>query len=273
MPYGYRRVLRACGGLLACGVILTGCSGPGDEGESPGNKGSATPGPSGTSSAEPLPTPSRLAFTADPKRAPRTEADAKRLALAIVAGPDSWGGDYVKRTPHLSADDYWPVLGERCTWETGTRPRTVLYSVTAYSEVPAQEGRGALRVSATVTVHRTETDADWEMAETLEEALRCPEQRLRDGERITGLLSLGSPFGVGGNFTAVDSLREAGTYVNDSVKGEQTYSWYQSRVGQVTVAAVVKGAAGHIAKEVDSAQVHALVAMVSRAEDELEVQS
>ncbi|MFD7322112.1 hypothetical protein ACFV9D_13670 [Streptomyces sp. NPDC059875] len=275
MTYGYRRVLRACGGLLACGMVLTGCSDSGDDGKQPQGKASSSPAaaPSGSATAQPVPTPTRLGFTADPKRAPKSEADAKRLALAIVAGPDSWGSDYVKRTPHLSPDGYWPVLGKQCTWETGTRPRSVLYSVTAYSEIPAQTGKGVLRVSAIVTVHRTETDADWEMAETLEEALRCPDQQLRDGERISGLMSLGSPFGVGGNFTAVDSLREAGTYVNDSVKGEQTYSWYASRVGQVTVAAVVKGAPGHVAKEVDNAQVHALVSMVERAEDELEVQS
>ncbi|MFF5934135.1 hypothetical protein [Streptomyces sp. NPDC012508] len=277
MTYGYRRVLRVCGGLLACGMILTGCSDAGDDGTRSDDKGSTSSGASGTATAQPTPTPqptpTKLGFTADPKRAPKNEAEAKRLALAIVAGPESWGADYVKRTPHLSADDYWPVLSAQCTWETGARPRTVLHSVTAYSEVPAQDGKGTLRVSATVTVHRTETDADWEMAETLEEALRCPDQRLRDGERISGLMSLGSPFGVGGNFTAVDSLREAGTYVNDAVRGEQTYSWYQSRVGQVTVAAVVKGAPGHVAKDVDSAQVQALVAMVGRAEDELEVQS
>ncbi|MFJ3585795.1 hypothetical protein ACIPPS_26715 [Streptomyces sp. NPDC090127] len=280
MTYGYKRVLRACGGLLACGLVLTGCSatdegadtGKGAEGGGSSSPSAPSPSSGSPSSAQPAPTPSRLGFTADPKRAPKGEADAKRLALAVVAGPESWGSDYVKRTPHLSADDYWPVLDKQCTWETGTRPGTVLYSVTAYNEVPATAERGALRVSATVTVHRSESDADWEMAETLEEALRCPDQRLRDGERISGLMSLGSPFGVGGNYTAADSLREAGKYLNDAVKGEQTYSWYQSRVGQITVAAVVKGAPGHIAKEVDRAQVQALVTMVGRAEDALEVQ-
>ncbi|MFF9016165.1 hypothetical protein ACF09C_24760 [Streptomyces sp. NPDC014870] len=277
MTYAYGRVLRACGGLLACGLILTGCSDPGEgDGKGDGKGGPPTSrGPSGTSTAPPAsaaPAPTGLEFTADPSRAPKNEADAKRLARAIVAGPESWGPDYVERTPHLSADTYWPVLDAGCTWEAGTRPPTVFHSVTAYSEVPASTGKGLLQVSATVTVHRTETDADWEMAQTLEEALRCPSQQLRDGERITGLMSLGSPFGVGGNFTAADSLREAGTYVNDAVKGEQTYSWYQSRVGQVTVAAVVKGAPGHTGQEVDRAQIQALVAMVGRAEDALEVQ-
>ncbi|MFE5482027.1 hypothetical protein [Streptomyces sp. NPDC056527] len=255
-------------------MILTGCSGSGDDGEQArGKTGPTSQAPPTDSSTEPPVTPTKLPFSADPKRAPKSAAEAKRLALAIVAGPESWGSDYVKRTPHLSADDYWPVLGAQCTWETGTRPGSVLYSVTAYSEIPASAGRGLLRVSATVVVHRTETDADWEMAQTLEEALRCPDQRLRDGERITGLMSLGSPFGVGGNYTAVDSLREAGKYVNDAVQGEQTYSWYQSRVGQITVAAVVKGAPGHIGKDLDGAQIQALVAMVGRAEDALEVQS
>ncbi|MEU4268530.1 hypothetical protein [Streptomyces sp. NPDC026092] len=276
MTYAYGRVLRACGGALACGLVLTACSDAG--GEDGKARTSASPAPSGTSTAQPssaapAPTPTGLEFTADPKRAPKNEADAKKLALAIVAGPESWGSDYVKRTPHLSGDSYWPVLDTGCTWEAGTRPATVLHNVTAYSQIPASTGKGLLQVSATVTVHRTETDADWEMAQTLEEALRCPSQQLRDGERITGLMSLGSPFGVGGNFTAADSLREAGTYVNDAVKGEQTYSWYQSRVGQITVAAVVKGAPGHIGKDVDRAQIQALVTMVGRAEDALEVTS
>nr|WP_261993210.1 hypothetical protein [Streptomyces sp. adm13(2018)] len=233
----------------------------------------------GPSSAPPAPTPTELDFTPDPKRAPKTAAEARRLALATVAGPDAWAPGYVERTPHLSDPDYWPVLGATCSWETGARPADVLASVTAYSELPAVDGKGVLRVAATVTVHRTESDADWEMASTLEEALRCPDQKLRDGERVTGLMSLGNPFGVGGNATADDSLREGGTYLNDAVKGKQFYSWYQSRIGQVTVATVVKGAPGYAelndgaATGTSQAQVRALVTMLDRVKNELEVQS
>lgn len=266
--------------LLAGLLMLTGCTGTAEDGKPPeGAASSRASAPSssasGSASAAPTPAPTKLGFVPDPKRAPANAADAKRLALAVVAGPDAWGPDYVERTPHLSADGYWPVLDEQCTWETGTRPPTVLYSVTAYSEVPAKAGKGLLRVSATVTVHRTESDADWEMAQTLEEALRCPEQRLRDGERITGLISIGNPFGVGDNYTAADALGEMGRYHDDAVEDGpdgQKYGWFQSRVGQVTVASVAKGAPGHTDREIDSAQVQALVAMIGRAEDELEAQ-
>ncbi|GGT31652.1 hypothetical protein [Streptomyces purpureus] len=269
-------MLRSCCALLAGGLILTGCSGSepgGNDNARP--KSSPAPSASARPSASPTanPTPTRLDFTPDPARAPRTEADARRLALAVVAGPDSWGPDYVARRPHHSAPGYWPVLSAQCTWETGTRPATVLHSVTAYSEIPAAAGKGPLQVSATVTVHRTETDADWEMAQTLEEALRCPDQRLREGERISGLISLGNPFGVGGNFTAADSLGEGGKYHNDAFGGPQKYAWYQSRVSQVTVAVVAKGAPGHVDKDIDHAQVQALVTMVDRAESQLEAQS
>ncbi len=268
------------------GLVLTGCSDGGDDGKKPDGMGSTSTSaaPTKASPTTPDPTtasppPTALPFVPDPKRAPKTEADARRIALAVVAGPDAWGPDYVKRTPHLSDPAYWPVLGADCSWGTGTRPATVLYSVTAYSEIPADGALGNLRVAATVTVHRTEADADWEMAGTLEEALRCPDQKLRDGERISDLISLGNPFGVGGNFTAHDSLGERGTYLNDAVKGKQFYGWYQSRIGQVTVATVVKGAPGYSEQEGSgtvgtvTAQVQALVTMLQRAEDELEVQS
>ncbi|MGJ7415109.1 hypothetical protein AB9128_04485 [Streptomyces cinereoruber] len=280
MAYGDRRLLRACCAVLVGGLIATGCA-DGDDAKPAGEaRTSGASAPGGTAPAPtPTPTPTALDFTPDPKRAPKNAADARRLALAVVAGPDAWGPEYVKRAPHLSDPDYWPVLGDGCSWETGTRPATVLHSVTAYSEVPATDGRGTLRVAATVTVHRTEDDADWEMAGTLEEALRCPDQRLRDGERIEGLISLGNPFGLGGNYTAADSLGERGAYFNDAFPGKQFYGWYQSRIGQVTVATVVKGAPGYSEQATPTttgtvtAQVQALVTMLERVKDELEVRS
>ena len=280
MAYGDRRLLRACCAVMVGGLIATGCSSGGEGGKPDGKGGtSATAAPTKAPTATPTPTPTALDFTPDPKRAPKTEAEARRLALAVVAGPDTWGPEYVKRTPYLSDPEYWPVLDETCSWETGTRPSTVLYSVTAYSEIPATGGKGVLRVASTVTVHRTETEADWEMASTLEEALRCPDQRLRDGERISGLISLGNSFGTGGNYTAEDSLGERGFYERDDVKGKQQYGWAQSRIGQVTVAAVVKGAPGYseVATPTTTgtiqAQAQALVTMLHRVQEQLEVQS
>ncbi|MFF2996823.1 hypothetical protein ACFVTC_19990 [Streptomyces sp. NPDC057950] len=87
---------------------------------------------------------------------------------------------------------------------------TVLATLTRYSELPAEHGKGPVRVAAVVTAHRPVRDAEWEMAETLEEALRCPDQELRQGERISGLLSRGSDFGLLGNSTSEDTL--AGRY-------------------------------------------------------------
>ncbi|MFJ5141789.1 hypothetical protein [Streptomyces sp. NPDC088707] len=280
MAYGDRRLWRACCVVLVGGVMAAGCTSGGEKPDGKGSTGTtAAPTKPPTTAPAPTTAPTALDFTPDPKRAPKTEAAARRLALAVVAGPDAWASGYVKRTPYLSDPDYWPVLGATCSWETGTRPADVLASVTAYSELPAVGGKGALRVAATVTVHRTESDADWEMASTLEEALRCPDQKLRDGERITELMSLGNPFGVGGNATADDALREGGSYINDAVKGKQFYSWYQSRIGQVTVATVVKGAPGYSEMNdgtmtgTSQAQVRALVTMLDRAKDELEGQS
>ncbi|MFI1653998.1 hypothetical protein ACH4ZU_03535 [Streptomyces sp. NPDC020472] len=266
MRDAYGRTLRT-GAALAAGVaLLAGCSsgGGGGDGKPPGSAPSASASASSTAK----PTPTALDFTADPKRVPKNAAEGRRLALAVVAGPESWGPDFVKRSPYLSGPDAWPVLDANCEWETGTLPRSVLASVTAHSEIPAAGGKGPLRVAATVTVHRTETDADWEMAETLEEALRCPDQQLRQGERITDLGSLGMPYGIGGNSHSTDSLSENGFYINDTFKGRQGYSWYQVRIGQVTMATVVKGAPGRT-KDLVAVLTQAQITMEERVKKQM----
>lgn len=281
MAHARRRLLHVCGALAAGGaLLLAGCSSGGaDAATDPGRgtdtgKGTRTSGSAATPAPQRSTRPAALDFTPDPKRAPRNAADAKRLALAVVAGPEAWGPGYVARTPRLSRDGYWPVLGTDCAWDTGTLPHSVLASVTAYSEIPASGGKGPLRVAATVTVHRTVSGAEWEMAETLEEALRCPDQELRQGENISGLISLGNPFGSNENYTADDALGELGSYESSAFKGKQTYAWYQSRIGQVTVATVVKGAPGYGEKgtPVTNAQVQALVTMLERLKGQLKVQ-
>ncbi|MGW1979734.1 hypothetical protein [Streptomyces sp. NPDC001889] len=228
-------------------------------------KGSGAPEP------EASPAPTGPGFDPDPARAPRTAAAAGELARAVVAGPDLWGAGFVARTPALSPPGYWPVLDAKCVWRGGALPSGVLYSLTAHSELPAGPGRGPLRVAATVTVHRDVRRAEWEMAETLEEALRCPDQKLRDGERVRGLMSIGSAFGTGGNFTAEDSIGEIGRYVSEE-SGDQPYEygWFQSRLGQVTVAAVTKGAEGHTDDEINTARAEALTGMMHRLEGRLE---
>ncbi|WP_306330040.1 hypothetical protein [Streptomyces venezuelae] len=268
------RAGRACCALLAGGLLLAGCSGGGDGGGKPGAAPSAsdTKSPSSGATSAPAPTPAGFRFTPDPARQPKTRADAKRLALAVLAGPDSWGPDYVKGEPYLSVEDAWPVLPANCRWESAGLPSTVLYTVTAHSEVPAAGGKGLVRVTNIVTVHRSVDDADWEMSETLEEALRCPDQTLREGERITGLMSLGNP-SIGLNVTAEDAINELGKYVKDGVKGEHYYGWAQSRIGQVTVAASVRGGPGRGEQDLSTSMAKSLVAMLNRVEAELEVQS
>ncbi|GGY25751.1 hypothetical protein [Streptomyces omiyaensis] len=273
----YVRLSRACCAVVAGGIMLAGCSGGGG-GEPSGTPPATTTTPApGTDPplVAPVPgaTPTALGFVPDPARAPKTPAEAARLATTILSGgPGSWGPGYVARTPYLSAEGYWPVLAEGCDWETTAPPATVLHSVTAYMELPASGGRGTVRVTSTVTVHRTEDAADWEMAETLEEALRCPDQLLRDGERISGLMSLGNAYGVGGNYTADDAVNERGKYLKDGVPGEHYYGWSQSRLGQVTVAVSAKGAPGHTESDLATAMAQASVAMLTRAENALEAE-
>ncbi|MEU9855393.1 hypothetical protein [Streptomyces sp. NPDC047974] len=273
----YAWLSRSCCAVVAGGMLLAGCS-DGGGGDPPSR---TAPGPSASTSAstsakpetspDPTAGPTALDFVPDPARAPKTPADAARLATTILSGgPGSWGPGYVARTPYLSPQGYWPVLSEGCDWETGALPSTVLHSVTASMELPASGGKGTVRVTSTVTVHRTEDAADWEMAETLEEALRCPDQLLRAGERVSGLMSLGNAYGVGGNTTASDTVNERGKYLKDGVPGEHYYGWSQSRLGQVTVAVSAKGAAGHDEQELATAMAHASVAMLIRAETALE---
>ncbi|ROQ33720.1 hypothetical protein EDD98_2748 [Streptomyces sp. PanSC19] len=262
MRDAYGRTLRTAAVLAAGAALLAGCSsgGGGDEAKPSRAK------PSTSAPGTPTTSPTAQGFTPDPEKAPRNAADAKRIALAIVGEPDDWGPDFVKRSPYLSAPGYWPVLDTDCAWEAGTAPRSVLYSVTTYSEIPAAGGKGPLRVATTVTVHRTDTDADWEMASTLEEALRCPEQELRQGERITGLKSLAVPYGADEN---LDTLMEQGSYLADAFKGPQYYSWYQLRIGQVSIAAVVKGAPGRTPAEGNTAQIRVTGLMQARAKEQL----
>jgi len=264
----YRRPVRLWCGALATGLLLAGCSG----GTTPGAAGSkgATTSSGARSSATPTPRATSLDFAADPARTPKTSSAAERLARAVAAVPVNWGPGYVKRTPYESDPGAWPVLDADCVWQRESLPATVLATVTRYSELPATDGKGPIRVAAVVTVHRTVNEADWEMSETLEEALRCPDQQLRQGERITGLASQGSDFGVLGNLIAEDMLTESGKYYSAELGGPYYYNWTQSRLGTVTVAAVGKGSEGRSTAEVDAAIQQGAGGMISRAKSELE---
>lgn len=269
----FRRPARqCCGALLATGLLLAGCSGEGGGGTSELASSKDPTASSGTrSSPAPTPTPAAtgLDFTPDPARLPKTPAQALRLARAVAAEPDNWGPGFVRRDPYESDPGYWPVLDANCVWQRDSPPATVLASITRYNELPAQDGKGPIRVNAVVTVHRTVTDAEWEMAGMLEEAMRCPDQQLREGERITGLLSQGMSFGLMGNLTAEDSLSEGGQFYSDELGGPHYYDWIQSRLGQVTVAVVGRGAEGSDEDEIIAAMIQAISQMLSDVETEL----
>jgi hypothetical protein len=264
----YRRPARLWWGALAAAVLLVGCSGGG------GSAGPATANESGRPASSPTPspgaTPTGLDFTPDPGHAPKDRAQALRMARKIAPQPRNWGPGFVERSPGESDPASWTVLGRDCVWHRQPLPATVLASITRYSELPAEGGKGPVRIAAVVTVHRSAADADWEMAGTLEEALRCPDQQLRQGERITGLLSQGVPFGLAGNFSAEDALREAGEFYSDELGGPHYYGWTQSRLGQVTIAAVAKGAKGRSSEEIDTAVIEGMGHMLTTAESELE---
>ncbi|MER6915798.1 hypothetical protein ABT354_29335 [Streptomyces sp. NPDC000594] len=283
MTHTYGRTLRAASAVLAGALLWTGCAGSGAPGggadsvsgggDSVSGSGTGDTGGTGKLAAEEAaaavagaPATRGTGFEPDPERLPRTAAQARKLAGEIVAGPELWGADFVERSPRLSPPGYWPVLDEGCGWRGGTLPDTVLASVTAHSELPAGGGKGPVRVAATVTVHRDVRAADWEMAGTLEEALRCPAQKLREGERVSGLSSIGEE-----TYTdADDSLGEIGVFTTDEFPGKHGYGWFQSRVGQITVAAVAKGAKGHSGESLRLAQAKALSGMVVRLERRLE---
>ncbi|WP_162793677.1 hypothetical protein [Streptomyces paludis] len=278
--------------MSALGVLLlTGCSsgekkpeptvgGSGSSGSagSSGSESSASSSGSSTSSTSSASSgsesadsdPAAFDFVPDPARAPRTAAAALRIARAVAAGPEQWGPGYVRRTPYESDPTRPADLGADCVWQRGALPDGFLAGLTRYSELPASGRRGPIRVNAVVTVHREVSGADWEMAGTLEDALRCPEQRLRDGERITGLISLGSGYGAQGNGYAEDSVHESGQYHSDTLGGPHSYVWSQARVGQVTVAATARGARGRTEKEIDEVIRQGLSSMVIRLRNELE---
>ncbi|QHY98825.1 hypothetical protein SSPS47_27345 [Streptomyces sp. S4.7] len=265
---------------LAVGVLLTGCSGGGgtdtedavDRAKAGTTASGATDAGSEGKGGDPTPGPSVSGgpdFTPDESRIPRTRGEALRLARAVAAEPGRYGPGYVKRSPYESDPGSLAVLDEDCVWQREPLPPSVLTSFTRYSELPAKGGKGPIRIAATVVVHREVDDAEWEMARTLEEALRCPEQQLSGSERITGLLSAGLPFGAG-NFSSDDAVSEHGEYHSDELGGPHYYIWGQSRLDQVTVSVVGKGSEGRTEEEIDTAVTQGTGDMLAEVESELE---
>ncbi|MEV6616504.1 hypothetical protein AB0N31_22085 [Streptomyces sp. NPDC051051] len=261
--------------MAGAALVLGGCgSGADDEAAEPSPSASSrSAAASGAASAAASPsssggdTTSLTPFEADPARVPRTKRQAEALAEAVALEPEAWGAGFRAQRPAASAPGTVAVLDERCRWERRALPGDVLASRSRYSELPGTAGKGEIKVTAAVTVHATVRDADEQLAVTLEEPLRCREQQVRTDERISGLMSAAIPYGQGDNTYADDQVVEIGSYVTGG--NEQPYRWYVTRLGTVTLAVSVKGAAGYSNAELNQYASHATAAMLDRVKFEL----
>ncbi|MFJ5776276.1 hypothetical protein [Streptomyces sp. NPDC093094] len=268
---------RVAASVAAAAVMLGGC-GSGDDDKAAGPSpsapsGSATAPPSGSPAATPSASssggdaPSLTPFQADPAKVPGTKSRAEALAEAVALEPQEWGAGFRAQQSAVSTPGTFAVLDEQCRWERGALPEGVLASLTRYSELPATGGKGELKVSAAVTVHTTVRDADERLASTLEEPLRCRQQQVRADEWIAELQSTATPYGQGGNDYADDQVVEIGKYLTGNSR--QSYFWFVTRLGTVTVTVSVKGAKGYSDKELNVYASGATATMLESAKFEL----
>ncbi|MFG2591854.1 hypothetical protein [Streptomyces sp. NPDC048438] len=254
--------------VLAPLMFLAACS-SGDGGTPSAGKAdpSAKGGP-GPDTASPTPV-----VDADPARLPRDSETALDLIGKVIADPDSFGPGVVRRRPYESGPATWPVLGADCVWHQEKPARNVLATLSRSFEVPAAQGKGPVRLSAVVTVHRTREDAQWEMAESLEETMRCPTQQLQEGEKIGSMVSGVLTGGEGGQSTAEDMLTETGEFTSTELGGPHVYDWQQAQSLQFTVAATGKGAEGRTGQEISDLVAQGLATMLVRIGSAVEKQS
>ncbi|MEV6123079.1 hypothetical protein AB0M23_21605 [Streptomyces sp. NPDC052077] len=258
------RLLLAVAGVLAAVPLLlvTACGGGGGgdgdaarkrPGASPAATGGENPGATG-----------EFVIDADPARLPTTRKAALRLIGQVIADPESFGPGVVARTPYESGQGTWPVLGADCVWQQREPGHGVLATLTRSFEVPAGEGKGPLRLAAIVTVHRTDGGARWEMAESLEESMRCPTQQLRQGEFIGGLGAGALAWGEANQVNSEDTLVESGEFRSSELGGPHPYFWQQDRILRFTFAVTAKGAKGWTDAEIGDLGVQAQSAMLMR---------
>ncbi|MFI6944761.1 hypothetical protein [Streptomyces sp. NPDC050422] len=257
--------------LVLAPLVLVACSGGGG---SPGGEGkSASASPKASTAPASGPEDTGL-IDADPARLPTSRADALAFIGKVIADPDSFGPGVVRRSPYESDPATWPVLGADCVWQQEKLASSVLATRSRSFEVPAAGGKGPLRLSAVVTVHSTPEDARWEMAESVEETMRCPTQQLRKGEMIGSLLSAALTQGESTQVNSEDSLIEYGKYQNAELGGDPyPYAWLQDQSLQFTVAVTGKGAKGWTDAEIGTLTTQARAAMLLRLKDEVEKKS
>lgn len=239
----WRPVLAAVAGVL----LLAGCSSGSDDEPKARKTPAKSTGASPSASASPVNEP----YTLAQERAPRTRAEALAFVRELTVRPDYFGTGYRRRDPFESDPAEWAVLGEDCLWRREALPGTVLASLTRMYELPAKGGKGPVYVSLTVTVHQDVVSARRDMAGSLEEALRCPGQRLNATDRVLGLYSRADAFADGRSVISDDDLTESGNWVADGGK-EHPFDWYKFRMGPVTVAATTRHGPGRTEAE-DSA--------------------
>ncbi|ARQ71897.1 hypothetical protein [Streptomyces marincola] len=257
-----RRVTAGAVAVLALGAA--GCSGNGGGGTdaepSPGERRTPTAGPSpgGEGPAE--------ADAAD-RPGPASAADALALARAVAIAPEDFGPGFVAQEPYEPDPATWAVLDDACVWQREPLADGVLANVTRNAELPAErDGDGPLQVMSSVTVYDSVRTADARMADIVEEVLRCPEQRLRADERVTGLGSSSMP---PEELSVDDQIYESGQFHSDVHGGPYGYQWLVSRIGPVTVALSVKGSAEFGPDELLGVSAPALALLESNADAEL----
>lgn len=243
----HRPVVAAVAGTL----LVVGCTGGTDEGagaEQPSGAprstaGGPSPGPSSPAAVEEEP------YSLPEDRALRTRAEALAFIRGLDVRPDYFGAGFRAQRPHESDPSRWAVLGEDCLWRREPLPHHVLAGLTRAFVLPAAGEKEAVHVSLTVTVHRDTVSGRRDMAVSLEEALRCPEQRLNATQRVRELYSQASTFGDQRNAVAEDDLTESGEWLVDGERTARPFDWFKLRVGPVTVAATARYGAGRTAEE------------------------
>ncbi|MFE5557026.1 hypothetical protein [Streptomyces sp. NPDC056544] len=277
-----KAVLRACGCAVAGLFLIAGCTADGTSkgGAASGSPGtSATPsgtGASGTGGAgasAPAAGPSSSARVAmppvDESKQPKTAAEARDLLGRIIIAEQDLGPEVARSTPFESGPGRWPVLDESCVWQTEGLPDDVLATSTRHFHIPAKDGRGRVRINATVTVHHNREESGWETARAMEEVLRCPEQKLREGEDLKSLWGGAFYLGEQMNEWTEDAFTESGDYVSAQDGGPYPYTWSQAQFGPVTVAIAAKGAQGVTNDDLTSYVANGTSLMMIQAKQEL----
>ncbi|MGV9453765.1 hypothetical protein [Streptomyces sp. NPDC003635] len=216
-------------------VLTSGCT-EDKSGRESGDGAAGKPAGTQASGAEddpaPAPTPT---VEADPARTPQTRQAATKLIRQVIAGPELFDSETRRDSPYESDPKTWSVLGDGCVWQREPLPERVLATLTRHFVLPAAQGKGAVRMSVTVTVHPETADAAWEQAGMLEEALSCSEQTLSEGRKLSGLFSNASVWGEAGNNYAEDSLFEMGSCSGPTDGGPYPYQYQQATFGPVVV--------------------------------------